>query len=742
MSNLRESLSNSPPDFRLLFESSPGLYLALTPDFHIVAVSDAYLRATLTERDQLLGRLIFDAFPDNPDDAGATGVRNLRESLETARDTRRPNTMAVQKYDIPKPAHLGGGFEERYWSPINTPVLDKNGAVVYIIHRVEDVTEFVQLRRTGAELQESTESMRARVEKMDAEVFLRAQEVNEANRRLRAMNEDLAKLYEQFTLLVSQADANLAPAGGGREPGALSPEQTLARLGRLLELHKKMEDELRQSQKLDAVGRLAGGIAHDLNNILTVILGYCEVLLGRFPAGDPVHPQLEEIRIAGQHAAEMTRQLLVFSRRQPFAPAVIDLGTIFREIERIIPRMLGGAIEVASHIDADLFRTKLDPSQLRQVIMNLVVNARDAMPEGGILTLELKNSVIDSRVEPHHGVPDGEYVLLAVTDNGTGMTPELKARVFEPFFTTKEHNRGTGLGLATVYGIVKQSGGHIWLYSEPGAGTSVKVYFPRTNEQTESAPAPQAVKPKGGDETILVLDDNDQIRRLVEGVLQAAGYQVLCASTGEQAERICHDHRGEIDLLVSDVILPGTNGKMVASRLKFYRPALRVLFMSGYTGASLTQREILSVADSRFLEKPFTPDTLLGAVRAALGDRPRGRRVLVLDDARGVREFIANVLTGAGYEVFTAESGRGAAGKVSANSIDIVLTDLSMPDEEGIETVIALRRAYPRLKIVAMSGFFGPDMLDAAKVLGANATLAKPVSAETLRNTIRDVLES
>lgn len=739
-SNFLQPPSSFALDFKLLFESAPGLYLVLTPDFRIVGASNAYLKATMTTREQLMGQLIFDAFPDNPEEIGASGVRNLRDSLETVRKTRNTHVMAIQKYDIPRPAHLGGGFEERHWSPINEPVLDAGGKLIHIIHRVEDVTEFVRAKKAGAGYRETTETLRAQVESMDAEIFARGQELGDANRRLWAMNEELAEVHEQFTALMSQAAAELPPAGGGPEPGVSSPERTIADLRRLLDIHKRMEEELRQAQKLDAVGRVAGGIAHDLNNVLTVVIGYCDLLIGRTAPADPNYGPLEEIRIASQHAAEMTSQLLTFSRRQPLEPVVMEAAPLLREILRIVPRMLDESIKVAYEEDASLFRIKMDPGRLRQVIMNLVVNARDAMADGGILTLELRNAFIDHGVDPHHGVPGGEYLLLAVTDTGVGMSAEVKARVFEPFFTTKDQGRGTGLGLATVYGIVRQSGGYIWLYSEPGVGTCVKVYLPRSTEEVALSSERIAANPAGGNEIVLVVEDNPQIRNLVEDVLQNAGYTVFCASGADEAERIAGTYGGRIDLLLTDVILEGVNGKVTADRLKATRPDLSVLFMSGYTGASLTQREILSGAGTQFLQKPFTPDTLLTAVREALSARTRPYRILVLDDARAVREFVAQVLIADGHEVITAENGFGAARNVAENSIDAVLTDLSMPDREGIETVIELRQAYPHLKIVAMSGFFGPDMLDAAKVFGANATLAKPMRPEILRNTIRDVL--
>ena len=377
-------------DFRLLFESAQGLYLVLTPAFTIIAVSDAYLRATMTERDRILGKNIFKVFPDNPDDPNATGVRQLGASLESVLQTKQADTMAVQKYDIRRPDSEGGGFEERYWSPVNSPVMDSQGGVLYIIHRVEDVTEFIRLKQAG---EKATDALLTRSEQMEAEIYSRASELAETNRQLSAANLELEKLYQQIASLMAQADnelqADSEKTNPANSPEQIGVEEMLRRVGELIAGHKRLEEELRQSQKMEAVGQLAGGIAHDFNNVLNVIIGYSKLLLQKIPQGDRMYRQVEEICKAGERAAGLTHQLLAFSRKQVLQPRVVNFANTLREMDQMVRRVIGEHIEVATKIHDEVARVKIDPSQVEQVILNLAVNARDAMPEGGKLTLEL-----------------------------------------------------------------------------------------------------------------------------------------------------------------------------------------------------------------------------------------------------------------------------------------------------------------------------------------------------------------
>jgi C4-dicarboxylate-specific signal transduction histidine kinase len=327
-------------DFRTLFELSPGLYLVLDLDFRIVAASDAYLRATMTERESILGHGIFDVFPDNPGDPAATGVRNLRASLERVLQTGRSDAMAVQKYDIRRPE--SETFEERYWSPINSPVIGRDGKVSYIIHRVEDVTEFVHLKRTGKEREEATEVLRIRAEQMESEIYLRAQEIAEANRQLRTANNELARLYERIGELMVQADDQLLkkPDRHDFERNPITPEEMLARVGALIRDHQLLEEQFRQSQRLEAIGRLAGGVAHDFNNLLTVIAGFAELVREELPPGE-ASQYVDEIATAVSRAAELTKQLLAFSRKQMLQPRILDLNAIVSGMEGLLRRLIG-----------------------------------------------------------------------------------------------------------------------------------------------------------------------------------------------------------------------------------------------------------------------------------------------------------------------------------------------------------------------------------------------------------------
>jgi two-component system cell cycle sensor histidine kinase/response regulator CckA len=381
----------------------------------------------------------------------------------------------------------------------------------------------------------------------------------------------------------------------------------------------RLETELRQSQKMEAVGRLAGGIAHDFNNLLTVINGFSEMLL-MDPAVPPAaHQLVEEVARAGDHAAQLTRQLLAFSRKQVLAPRVLDPNALVREIERMLGRLIGADVSLASSLDPGLGRVRADPGQLEQVVLNLAVNARDAMPKGGHLTIETRNVEIDdeyARLVPN--LRPGPYVLLAVTDTGVGMDPETKAHIFEPFFTTKEAGKGTGLGLATVYGIVDQSGGHIDVYSEPGRGTTFKIYLPRVTEtDTPSTVGEGWQKVPRGTETILLADDDQGVRALSRLALVSYGYTVLEAADGVEAARVGTAYPGPIHLLATDLVMPRAGGREAAERLRPVHPETRVLFLSGYTDDSLVRHGVLEDGVA-FLQKPFTPTTLARKVREVL----------------------------------------------------------------------------------------------------------------------------
>ncbi len=381
---------------------------------------------------------------------------------------------------------------------------------------------------------------------------------------------------------------------------------------------RQLEQQLRQAQKMDAVGRLAGGVAHDFNNLLTVIKGYSEMILGDLPLADPLRNEVEEIKRAADRAASLTRQLLAFSRQQVLAPKVLDLNSVVTNMDRMLRRLLGEDIELSTLTANELGSIKADPGQVEQVIMNLAVNARDAMPKGGMLTIETANVELDETyLREYLSLPAGSYVQLAVSDTGIGMTAEVRSRIFEPFYTTKELGKGTGLGLSTVYGIVKQSGGDIWVYSEPGVGTTFKVFFPRVDGGAAGAQLAAEPAQRRGTETILLVEDEDGVRMLVRQILQKNGYTVLEASHGAQALDIFKSHSGPINLLLTDVVLPHMGGNNLAQQIRQVKPDTRVLYMSGYT-AEATLRDVVVDSKTAFVQKPFTSDALAQKVREVL----------------------------------------------------------------------------------------------------------------------------
>jgi two-component system, cell cycle sensor histidine kinase and response regulator CckA len=390
---------------------------------------------------------------------------------------------------------------------------------------------------------------------------------------------------------------------------------------------KNLEEQLRQAQKMEAVGRLAGGIAHDFNNLLMVIQGYADLLADRFPAGDPVRRNVEQIQMAGQRAASLTRQLLAFSRKQMLAPTIISVHTVVADMEKILRRLIGEDIHLETSSVPDLWPVKADRSQIEQVIMNLAVNARDAMPNGGSLTIETANVELDSAFSRHAVVmAPGQYVMLAVTDNGMGMDANTQAHLFEPFFTTKEKGKGTGLGLATVYGIVKQSGGYIWVYSEPGRGTTFKIYLPRIEQQKRVKLFEDSGQSKAlprGSETVLLVEDEDGVRQLARDYLQTNGYSVIEAPDGHTAVELAAMHQGPIHVLMTDVVMPGISGGELAQRIAKMRPDIKVLYMSGYTDQSVVHHGILE-SDAVLLQKPFTMATLASKLREILATQPVG----------------------------------------------------------------------------------------------------------------------
>ncbi len=382
---------------------------------------------------------------------------------------------------------------------------------------------------------------------------------------------------------------------------------------------KELEQQFRQAQKMEAVGRLAGGVAHDFNNLLTIINGYSQLLLEKLEPASPLRAQAVEIQKSGERAAELTQQLLAFSRRQVLSPQILDLNQVVLDTHKMLRRLIGEDIDCRIVLHPELWKGKADPGQIAQIIMNLGVNARDAMPQGGTLTIETSNiELTEAYTSSHVEITPGRYVVLSVGDTGVGMDRETQSHIFEPFFTTKEQGKGTGLGLATVYGIVKQSGGHIWVYSELGKGSTFKIYLPSVEEEVSSSPPPgERRKTYRGTETILVVEDDAAVRQLVADVLKAQGYRVLAAGDPEEAARTSTRYGQTIDLLLTDLVMPKLNGRQLAEHLAFLRPKMKVMFMSGYTDDAIVRRGLLRPGVA-FIQKPFTPQALVRKVRGVL----------------------------------------------------------------------------------------------------------------------------
>ncbi len=381
----------------------------------------------------------------------------------------------------------------------------------------------------------------------------------------------------------------------------------------------RLESELRQAQKLESVGRLAGGVAHDFNNLLTVINGYSEFILGTLRPQDPLYSPAQEINKAGERAAGLTKQLLAFSRKQVIEPQTLDINGVVKDAGRMLRRLIGEDIELVTTLDPLLGSVLADPDQIHQVIVNLVVNARDAMPDGGQLEISTKNvEIVEKAVAAHPDAVPGRYVMLSVADSGVGMSEEILPSIFDPFFTTREQGKGTGLGLATVYGIVRQSGGWIEVTTKVGHGASFAIYLPRIDGPVVSAQPPPASKaPEGGCETVLVVEDQEEVRGLTNAVLKAYGYCVLDAANGAEALALAAGHPDAIDLLLTDVILPGMNGRELADRMQAQRPQLKVLFTSGYTADVIGRRGVLEPGVA-YLPKPFSAESLAAKVREVL----------------------------------------------------------------------------------------------------------------------------
>ncbi len=403
------------------------------------------------------------------------------------------------------------------------------------------------------------------------------------------------------------------------------PEEVLELIAEDITDRRQLEEQFRQAQKMEAVGRLAGGVAHDFNNLLMVINGYTEVLLDQLEPSSEMHSKVQSIQQAADRAATLTRQLLAFSRKQVLELKVIDVNAVIGDMERLLRPLIGENIELATRLSSDAGRTRADAGQLEQVIMNLVVNAKDSMPEGGKITIRSLNVTIRQNVGEHRFIQPGRYAVITVSDTGHGMDKETQSRIFEPFFTTKEKGKGTGLGLSTVYGIVKQSNGYVFAESQIGSGTTFHVYLPRVEESlADVCPVAAQESEKGGCETVLLVEDEDSVRELVRLTLSSRGYKVLEAENGEAGLRVAEETKGTIDILVTDVVMPGIGGRELAKKIVAKRPTTRVLYLSGYTEDAIATQGTLTPGTA-FLQKPFTLQNLAKKVREVLRSQPQSK---------------------------------------------------------------------------------------------------------------------
>jgi two-component system cell cycle sensor histidine kinase/response regulator CckA len=615
-------------------EQSPAAVVITDVTGHIEYVNRKFSDITGYDPDEVLGR--------NPRflQSGLTALERYRELWATIL------SGAVWRGEIQNRRKTG----EVYWNRATiAPVKDAAGTVTHFVALQEDVTE---QKRAAEALRESEARYRAIADAtFDGILLSRDGVILDANRGIAEIfGYDVTEIVgqtldrfaapescEQVQRLFGATVEGVFEIVGLRKDGSkvrlecivrnTTHEGQPARLTALRDVSQRqlLEAQLRQAQKMEAVGRLAGGVAHDFNNLLTVITSYSQLLMEDMGTADPRRADLEEIQKAAGGAATLTRQLLAFSRQQVLEPKVIDLDEVVAGAGKMLKRLIGEDIELVTVLAPDLGMVKADPGQVEQVIMNLAVNARDAMPDGGQLTIETTNVELGQQyAQEHLPVPPGSYVLFSVSDTGTGMDEATKARLFEPFFTTKEQGKGTGLGLATVYGIVKQSGGFIWVYSELGQGTTLKVYLPRVDEAVTGQTAPASPQSLHGTETILIAEDAAPVRSVAREVLRRHGYRVLAAADGPSALELAAAHPGPIDLLITDVIMPEMSGRHLADRLKDLRTTLRVLFVSGYTDDAIVRHGILEPGIA-FLQKPFTPESLARKVREVL-DAPAPSR--------------------------------------------------------------------------------------------------------------------
>lgn len=544
-------------------------------------------------------------------------------------------------------------FEDRWFQVTADPILDSEGNYAGAVHIVSDITERKRIEAERERLMAAIEQAGEVVIITDLEAniqyvnpafekvtgYTREESIGKTPRILKSGKQDEAfyrGLWETITsgrtwtgrmvnrrkdgtLYTEESTISPVKGASGQIVNFVAVKHDITEHLRITNEQALLREQLQQAQKLESVGRLAGGVAHDYNNMLSVILGYGDILLNKLHPGDPLRDDVKEILEAGKRSETITRQLLAFSRKQPLQPRVLDLNALIRKISEMLRRLLGEDIRLELPLSDTIGCVMADQGQIEQVIMNLAVNARDAMPKGGTLILETRDVYLDETyAKSHTGVTPGKYVMLAVTDTGCGMDKETMSKVFEPFFTTKEMGKGTGLGLATVYGIVKQSGGNIWVYSEPGLGTTFKIYLPQTEARELQKPAEvERDITEVGREHILVVEDEGSLRKLMEKTLSHLNYKVTLAANGGEALLLIEEKGLKPDLVITDVIMPNMSGKELMDRLRRNQPDLKVIYMSGYTDNSIAHHGVLDPG-TPFIQKPFTRQEISDKIKAVL----------------------------------------------------------------------------------------------------------------------------
>ncbi len=517
------------------------------------------------------------------------------------------------------------------------------------------------------------------------------------------------------------------------------------------EEQRKLQAELLQIQKMDSIGRLAGGVAHDFNNMLSAIIGFSQLALMKLPDDDPAVESIRIVYDAGERAASLTRQLLAFSRKQLLEMKVVNLNTIIENMAKMLRRVIGENVVLDLDLQNPIKNILADTGQMEQVLMNLLVNARDAMPSGGRVKVETAEVIL--REENDQKVIPGSYVMVSVTDAGTGMSKEVQERIFEPFFTTKGMGKGTGLGMSTVYGIVKQHDGHITVHSEQGVGTTFKLYFPMVNRETDVINVQKHSQLMGGTDTVLAVDDEPSIRKLIMQTMQPLGYTLLDAPSGEDALKVSDAYPGAIDLLVTDVVMPGMNGMQLAEKIRQRRPDIKVILISGYTDNAIVQQDMID-RKLILMQKPIIPTVLAAKVREVLGkknalEKPAdtvqdfsGMRILYADDDESSRLLVHTYLEPSRCILDICENGRIALGKLQSGSYDLVLIDVQMPIMDGLTASREIRsweraRGLIATPIIAVTGFGGNEEVKAILNAGCTSHMTKPIEREVLLGTVR-----